>query len=115
MKNNRAKGNRAQLKLIKKLESCGHSVCKLEQKGKFVKQVDAFGLFDILAVHPEVKPKLIQVTCNRPHTHDKFLIFKQKFGFYFEVQQWVWYDRKGWVLFRYYANNVKKKYDYRKK
>lgn len=103
----REKGNRIQLKLIKELQDKGYAVCKLEQKGKYTTETDAFGVGDLLVIHQFEKPKMIQVTCNRPHTHNKYSLFAQNYGTHFSVEQWVWYDRKGWKIYTYKSSVAK--------
>jgi len=100
--NAKVKGNRVQLKCIKLLESEGYLVGKVEQHGKFVKEKDLFGLFDLIAIK-EYDIMFVQVTCNKPHSHKKYLEFSKKYpqvgrSCYFQM---VHYDRKGWKVFNY--------------
>lgn len=109
----KTKGNRIQLKLIKELEKLGYTVGKVENGGKFTKVKDLFGLFDLVAIGKN-DVCFIQVTCNRPHTHKRYLDFSIKHDFSrVEFLQYVWYDRKGWVIF-IYVHGKKLKYDMRK-
>ena len=104
LKNPRAKGNKVQHKCIKLLESWGCTVSKVEQHGKFVKEKDLFGLFDIIFINEKGGFGMVQVTCNRPHTHSKFQKFEQKFCKalrHIQILQMVWYDYKGWKVFTY--------------
>lgn len=103
--NTRAKGNKIQSKAIKELELTGWKVSKAEQGGRFNKEKDLFGLFDIVSIKKGACI-FIQITCNRPHTHKKYQQFSKDYhnvGISFE--QWVWYDRKGWVKFKYLLGN----------
>lgn len=107
----KAKGNRNQLKVIKRLETAGWFVSKVEQGGKFTKQKDCFGLFDLVAVKPIVGVLFIQVTSNRPHTHKNYIKFSKKYPFeQVGYRQYVWYDRKGFKVWDY-TNGKKTKYD----
>jgi hypothetical protein len=102
------KGNRIQLKALQYLKDLGWETAKLEQKSKFSKSVDAFGLFDILAIKEFEKPLLIQVTTNRPHSHKDYSSFSFTFGNFFSICQYVWHDRKGWVVYFYEKRQIKK-------
>jgi len=97
----RAKGNRNQRRCIEKLQSEGWLVDKVEKTGKFIKQKDLFGLFDIVALKGKYTT-FIQITSNRPHTHKKYLEFGRMYGNDQRlIEQWVHYDHKGWVVFWY--------------
>jgi len=101
----RSKGNRNQLKCIRKLEADGYLVSKTEQSFKYSTETDAFGLFDLIAIDPN-NLILIQVTTNVPHTHKKFIDFSKKYCIpNICYEQWVWYDRKGWKVFMYKNGN----------
>lgn len=115
MVNPRIKGSRIQLKLIKDFEADGWRVAKLEQKGKYTKETDAYGLFDLLAIRKSCFPSLIQVTCNRPHTHKEYEVFAKEYGEELAVMQAVWYDRLGWKYFFYNRSGKKLVIDERKK
>ena len=104
LKNPRAKGNIIQLKCIKLLESWGCTVSKVEQHGKFVKEKDLFGLFDIIFINEKGGFGMVQITCNRPHTHSKFLNFDKKFCKalrHIQVMQFVWKDYYGFEIYTY--------------
>ena len=104
MVNTRAKGWRIADKVTKQLAAEGWLVDKVEKTGKFVTQKDLFGLFDLLAIKKHVV-KFIQVTCNKPHKHTPYLSFAKQFGHNrLKVEQWVHYDRKGWVIHKYTWN-----------
>jgi len=105
LKHPRAKGNRIQLKLIKKLRAEGWLVAKTERVGKFIKEKDLFGIGDLIClkkVNDKTVIKIIQSTSSRPHTHKKYKEFVEKFGEeYLKVEQHVWINRKGWKVFSY--------------
>ncbi len=101
LKSTKAKGNRIQRKLIEELESYGWLVDKVEKTGRFVKQKDLFGLFDLISIKKH-KIQFIQVTCNKPHKHTPYSAFAKQFGHHrLDILQYVWYDRKGWVIHKY--------------
>jgi len=98
----RTKGNRLVNKCKKTLCDAGCQVAIVERTGKFVKEKDAFGLFDLLALHWDGGVCLIQVTGKQPHTHRKYEEFSRKFkktGIVF--QQWCWIPYKGFKVFTY--------------
>ena len=103
MSKSRAKGNRAVREAMETLEADGFLVSKAELGGKFTKQKDLFGLFDLVAIDPdEGIVFFIQITCNRPHTHKKYEEWVKQFKHpTFYVHQWVKYDYKGWKRFIY--------------
>lgn len=105
MVHTRRKGNRVQLKAIKELQSRGYVVSKAEQTLKFSKERDMFGLFDLVAISPPGKILFLQTTTNRPHTHLRYIKFSAEYPL-IPIQQWVWYDNKGWKKFDY--NNGEK-------
>ena len=107
MKNPRQKGNRVQLKLINYLKSQSWLVSKAEVGGKFVKEKDMFGLFDLVCIKP-CTILLVQVTCNTPHTHRKYQEFSNKYANEsIWIEQYVWIDYKGFKRYIYYPNNIK--------
>ena len=90
-----------QLKAIKELSAQGWLVGKTERVGKFIKVKDLFGLADLVAIKPQVV-KFVQVTCNRPHTLKPYTEFGALFcGEGLQLEQWVWFDRKGWKIYRF--------------
>ena len=98
----RAKGRRAVNKCIKRLEDIGCTVAEVERGGKFIKEKDAFGLFDLLSLHQDGGVCLIQVTSTKPHVHYHYEDFSRKFhktGIV--MQQWVWINYKGFKVFTY--------------
>lgn len=105
----RVKGNRAVRKCINYLKTKGYIVSKAEVGGKFVKQKDMFGLFDLVAIR-KGNILLVQVTCNRNHPHKKFQEFSNMYAnesIY--IEQYIWMDYKGFVQYIYYPNNYKTK------
>jgi len=97
----RSKGSRIQRKLIEELQKVGFIASKVEQTGRFVKQKDLFGLFDICAIDSDGTIHFIQVTCNKPHTHKEYQKFAEVINPQAVISQWVWYDRRGWKKFFY--------------
>jgi len=63
MVNTRRKGNRTRLEIIKHLIKNGYQVAIVERTGKFIKEKDAFGFVDLIAVN-EKEMKLIQAKTN---------------------------------------------------
>ena len=99
----RVKGNKAVRKAIELLEKNGWLVAKTELGGKFTKEKDMFGLFDLHCIRPTYSA-YIQVTCNRPHTHKPYLEFSEKYGSQNPTrifEQMVWMDRKGFKVYTY--------------
>jgi Holliday junction resolvase len=97
MVNSRRKGNRAEVKAVKQLESQGFLVYRVKGSTRFNKCVDIFNLFDILAVKP-METLLLQVKTRDKPKLQPFEEFKKKYS-QFNVQVWVWKDRKGFVIF----------------
>lgn len=113
MSNNKTKGNRNQLKCIRELESSGWLVDKVEKTGRFAKIKDLYGLFDIVCVKKN-KTLYVQITTNKPHTHKNYQSFARKYGGKnLLVEQWVWYDRRGWRKIVYQSSGKKKVIDER--
>jgi len=100
------KGRRAVVKCVTDFyhRDNGWLVDNVEKHGRFVKQKDLFGLFDIMAIHPERNPIFIQVTCNKPHVHKNYIEFSIQFPL-LEIMQYVNCDKidkaKGWLIFQY--------------
>jgi len=102
----RKKGLRIQLKAIKELESEGCLVGRVERVGRHIKIKDLFGLFDLLSLDFD-KIRLIQITCNRPHTHKPYKEFAVQYcreGL--QLEQWVWLDRLGWIKYTYLSDGL---------
>lgn len=112
MVNTRAKGLRVQRKAINELESKGWLVGIVERTGKFIKEKDLFGLFDLICIDKGCI-RLIQIKSNstggmlkdirkfsEEHDHDKL-----------SSELWVHKDRKGWIK---YGRGKKGKFGRRK-
>ena len=103
----RAKGNRVQHKLVQALEAEGYLVAKAEVGGKFVKNKDMFGLFDLCCIRQD-NVLFVQVTCNKPHTHKKYQIFANTYANdRVWIEQFVWMDFKGFKKFKYFPSGYK--------
>ena len=102
MVNKNAKGNRIQRKCIKLFESQGYLVSKAgQQRGRFSTEKDLFNLFDIACI-TKGQLLLVQITCNRPHAHKKFQEFSKEYANNnIKYLQYVYYDRKGWIMWEY--------------
>ena len=111
MVNTRNKGNRARRKAIQTLESDGFTVAVVERTGKFIKDKDAFGVGDLLAIQSGFSPLLVQVTCNKPHTHKAYKEFSKQFFPKVQLIQMVWVDGKGFRNFIYDKEGRIKKVD----
>lgn len=94
--NARKKGNRIRLKCKKMLEANGYSVEIVEKTSRWVKQKDLWGLFDLIAIRPNVT-KLIQCKTNQKPNLQPFNDFKQKYP-QFDVEVYIWFDRKGFTV-----------------
>jgi len=101
----RIKGNRNVNKCIDLLSIEGYYVDKVEKTGRFIKQKDLYGLFDLIGIqriNNETEVILAQVTSNVPHTHYRFEAFAEKFGSdTLRIMQYVWVDREGFKIFNY--------------
>jgi hypothetical protein len=107
MANSRRKGNQNVAKAKILFAEMGYLVDDCERRGRYLKQKDLFGLYDLVAVHQEWKPCLIQVTSNKPHTHGPYLEFAKLYGHYHKIVQIVWVDRQGWLGFVYLSEGKK--------
>jgi len=98
----RAKGTRVRKKCRDLLEGAGFLVDVVEKTGKFNKETDLFGLFDLIALNDSGLPTYVQVTCSNPHTSKPYQEFIDKYGNkHMRVVQYVWIDRTGWILYDY--------------
>lgn len=100
----RRKGSRNELKAVRELEERGWNVYRVKGATKFNKNVDMFGLFDILALYPKgfgLAPKMLwlQVKSNRKPSMKPFKEFKKMYcdGPTQKVEVWVYHDYKGVV------------------
>jgi len=113
MVNTRNKGNRVQRDCIARLQLSGFLVSKVEKGGKFAKEKDMFGLYDLVAIKKGMC-LFVQVTCNRPHTHQDYQQFSKDYSNNgIEFWQMIKYDNKGWRNFQYRFGG-KIEYDERK-
>ena len=110
----RQKGNRSVAKCVHILVSLGYIVENVEKRGRFVKQKDLFGLYDLIAIHKDYPPCLVQVASNKAHTHKPYLEFAQDYAEYFCLVQMVPVDRQGVIGYIYHKNNKKTIVDGRK-
>ena len=81
---------------------------KVEQRGKFIKEKDLFGLFDLFFINEKGGIGLVQVTCNNPHTHYRFQNFQTRFRKslkHVQIMQFVWVDYKGFIIYTYKDGN----------
>lgn len=113
--NTRAKGNRVRRKAIEQLQSDGYEVAIVERTGRFIKEKDAFGIGDLLAINErhDIRPLLIQVTCNKPHTHKPYIEFNKKYWNTICAIQMVWKDNEGFTMYIYGNEGKMKKIKYR--
>jgi hypothetical protein len=101
MKHPRQKGGRIRRKAIELLQIAGFQVSTVERTGRFIKEKDMFGLFDIAGIKRGCLV-LVQVTTNKPHKHTPFQDFSLAFpNGGIEYWQFVWKDNKGWYFFQY--------------
>jgi|SRR3990167_6214085 len=99
----RQKGNRSRRACIALLEQQGYQVDVVEKTSRFAKVRDLFGLFDLIAARKSDKNILfIQVSTNGNHPHKYLAEFKASFPFV-GVRQYVWFDRKGFVMWHYFG------------
>ena len=99
--NTRGKGNRSRRACIELLQHQGFEVDVVEKTGKWFKVKDMFSLFDLVAVRKSDGSVLfIQVSTNGHHPHKSLAEFKSHFP-HLGIRQYVWHDRKGFVLYHY--------------
>jgi hypothetical protein len=99
----RIKGNKARREAIKIFEGLGFEVDVCEKTGRFIVQKDLFGIGDIICIKPN-NTLIVQVTCNKPHTHGPYDLFAKKYP-QFKIIQAVKIDRKGWKYYFYGIND----------
>lgn len=111
MTNTRRKGNLAEMKAVKELEDAGWLAYRVKGSTKWNKNVDIFGLFDILTIKKETLEigtgysnqyrKWIQVKHQKP-VFKPFEDFYKKYCIYpyDSVEIWVWVKRKGFVKYK---------------
>ena len=101
--NTRLKGQKSEIKCEKELTNEGWLVHRVKGSSKFNKEVDIFGLFDILAIKIEKKKqkrKWIQVKTNKKLYGKQLKPFKDFKKDYCDVMDnvevWSWFNYKGW-------------------
>jgi hypothetical protein len=104
------KGSRARLECIKILIEDGWATIIGEHPGKYIKEKDAWGVGDVLALKKSISKdtgkfatqmKVIQTTCNHNHPHKLYVAFANRFPGIL-LEQWVKMDRKGWKVYKYW-------------
>lgn len=111
----RQKGNKARLEVIKYLESRGYKVAIVERTGRFIKEKDMFGLYDLVAVHSvKIGQLFIQISSNVPHTHRNFCDFTMNYKTNAACLQFTKLDNKGWNVWFYSVGTKSKKHHYKK-
>ena len=114
----RAKGRRTLNKAKEYYESDGWLVDEVELGGRFRKSKDLFstedfGGFDLICLKPG-KVKFIQVKTNSPATQSPYSDFAARYASrYIKVEGLTWYDRRGWVVHKFYKNGKVKRVDLR--
>jgi hypothetical protein len=104
----RAKGSKNVRRAMNLLEHGGWLVGKCELGGKFTKEKDLYGLYDLVCTIPNIV-MYVQVTSNKPHAHWKYQEFADKYaGPNLIVVQLVWVDGVGFTEYRYYPNGPKR-------
>lgn len=93
---NRSKGNRAERKAELELQKDGWITYRVKGATKFIKNVDIFSLFDIVA-RKDRNIRWIQVKSNRQATIQPYKDYYYTYCSPNEsVELWTWQDRKGW-------------------
>ncbi len=109
MKNSRAKGTRTFNKVKAYLQSQGYRVANVERTSRHIKEKDAFGILDGIAIKGKTWI-MFQSTTNRPHVHYKMQEFANMHGSeHVWINQYVWIDYKGLDEYSYYPSGYKKK------
>ena len=95
----RSKGFKAERKAEQELQSQGYLTYRVKGSTRWNREVDMFGLFDILAIKKtgDVQRRVwLQVKCNRKPTLKPYIDFRDKYCSGADsIQLWVWVDRKG--------------------
>ena len=107
MVNTYLKGWRTVRKGRNKLEEDKWVTADVENKGRFIKEKDLFGLFDVIAIKAG-KTKLIQFKTNRMPSFKPYLKFAKDYP-QFDVEIWCWVNYKGWRIWKALKNGKKKK------
>ena len=91
-----SKGSRVERKCADELRDKGYIIWKTIRV-KY-QNIDLFGLFDVVALHPEGKHiKFIQCKTNRADNKAREAIMKLKMPSCCEKEMWIWKDRRGWI------------------
>jgi len=99
MVNTRRKGNRIERKAEKRLEKQGYETSRMPHTR--YGDSDHFNLYDIIAVKPGEKVRMIQVKSNQKPNMSEL---KQEsedvapFKKHVRVEAWVWHDYEGWEI-----------------
>jgi hypothetical protein len=101
MVNTRVKGWAARREVMEWFKLSGGDAGVCERTGRFIKDKDLFGLFDIVAYDYEADLYFVQITNTRPHTHKPFIEFSKK-KLDITTLQLVRLPQKKWQAFVYY-------------
>ena len=104
MVHKRNKGNRIERLAVKELEDDGWKVYRVKGSTKFNKNVDIFGLFDILAIKKVINNtlyKFIQVKSNKKPTLEPFKAFVNEYQDDYNLFE-IWVKKDGIKLFYKY-------------
>jgi len=99
--NTRLKGQRNELKAVKESEADGWEVCKIKGSTRFNKEVDFFGLWDLMCLkrvhiindHYRTYVRFIQVKTNQKRNTTKHKEFADKYPDLC-CELWLYRDRK---------------------
>lgn len=116
MTSNRAKGRMNEKKCEAKLKEAGWLTYLVPPSMRFQKNIDIFGLFDVIAIRTrpclytkmrigeapekilsETEVLLVQVKTNYHGGYVEYRKFKENFPG-IRVQLWNWQDHKGWLI-----------------
>lgn len=93
------KGYRRENQCVKLLQKCGFEAERSQNPA--YSSGDYFGLFDVIAMRKDRKPRLIQVKSNRTDGAMKEILESEFIPeTHFEVEIWVAYDNDGWRVER---------------
>lgn len=98
MVNTRAKGNRIERKAETRLKKKGFSISRMPHTR--YGDSDHYNLYDIIAVKPGEKVRMIQVKSNQKPNLSTLREESKKIAplKHARVEAWTWYDYKGWVI-----------------
>jgi len=100
------KGYRRENQCKKTLEKCGFQAERSYNPA--YSSGDYFGLFDVIAMRSDKKPRLVQVKSNRTDGALKEILESQFIPEkHFEVEVWIAYDNQGWRIDRMNGGNWK--------